>query len=168
VRQLILLLVAAIVVRDVVHLISFRDPIALAQITLLDLTAVLLVTIARLAGTLVGRAFAGVTVFALAAGLPLAGIGAGIDLLLGSPHLSKMSGFVGLVAIGAGLAGVGPWHALLGAALLFGGSYGLTQIHDLPESMLVLGPLVLAYLLFALETMRRPSTPTADAREPMV
>jgi hypothetical protein len=165
VRQLILLLVAAIVVRDVVHLISFRDPIALAQITLLDLTAVLLVTIARLAGTLVGRAFAGVTVFALAAGLPLAGIGAGIDLLLGSPHLSKMSGFV---AIGAGLAGVGPWHALLGAALLFGGSYGLTQIHDLPESMLVLGPLVLAYLLFALETMRRPSTPTADAREPMV
>jgi hypothetical protein len=156
-RQLVSFIGAAFVVRDVAHLIVFRDPVGLAQITLLDVSAILLAAIARIVGPLVGRAFGGLTLFALAVGLPLAGIGAAFELLMGSPHLSKMAGFVGLAAIGVGLAGAGRWHALLGTAMAIGGGYGLATIHDPLESALVLVALVPIHVLLAVLLPDQPS-----------
>lgn len=161
-RRLALVFGAAILLRAVVHVIVFRDGVALGQIALLDLGAFVLMVISLFIGPVAGRAFAGVTLFALAVGLPLAGIGAAFDLLLGSMHLSEMSSFVGLAAIGAGLAGVGPWHALVGAAMAVGGTYGLTQIHDPLESLLVAAPILLAYTWLLVEMTRDAKRPDPE------
>lgn len=159
--------------RLVVHYLYYQDPIALLEISGLDVGLLLLTALAFAAGPTLGAYFASVIVTVLLLGLPLVVLGYLAEVLDGR-HLSDLMGLSGLLGIGVGFciaASEKKFLWLLGLPAVGGAVYGLTQIHQVLESLLIAAPSLLLVLLLVvlrrsifLELIKRsPQNPDSPA-----
>ncbi len=156
-RALPLLLVLD-AIRLAIHFALYHDRVALYQIGALDGAALLLAAIASVLGPLVGEAFASITLFFVAVGLPFVFFGWLFDKV-GQHTLSRLMMPAGLCGVGAGLAISTAQRrvlALFGAALVAGGLYGLISIQEQREAILIAAPAALSCAVYIVTGFKRP------------
>ena len=166
-RALLVLAVSLAAVRTLVHFAINGLLDDLANLALLDLTALLIMMIARQVVPSLGEYFGSLLLTFVATLLPLAGMGWVLETFA-SAHVSLLGAFMGLIAIGTGGVAGSPVRSIqfvIALPVLVGGCYGLSQTHPIVSDVVLLAaPYVLVAIAAVAWRYRKPP-PREEAPE---
>lgn len=164
-RQALLFLLGLFALRWIAHFALFSDGMAVAQLAALDLGALVVLILSALLGPGVGKQFGSIMAYFLIVGLAIAGIGYLADLG-GSRHVSRMGGFIAILGAGAGLClATKTWNQaiwIMGLLAVAGGTYGLLQLQQALDAVLISAPYVVASVVFVVTGATQHTNPTAE------
>lgn len=157
-RALLIAAASLAAVRTLVHFAIHGRVDDLLNLGLLDLTALLIMMIARFVVPLMGEYFGSLMIAFVTTLLPLAGMGWVLETLA-SPHVSLLGAFMGMIGIGTGGVAGSPVRSIqfvIALPVLVGGCYGLAQTHRVPlEVILLATPYVLTAIIAVAWRLRK-------------
>jgi hypothetical protein len=143
--------ISLLAVRWLAHFVVFRDGVAIAELVGVDIGATVVLLLSAMLGPNVGKHLGSILTYALVVGLTAVGVGY-LAQTFGSRHLSQMSGFISILGAGTGLClattRINEARWLMGLLAVGGGTYGLTQIHQPLDALLIASPYVVASVVF--------------------